>query len=70
MMAAAITASDATFAAETPVALFPKRLPTITTNRQQYAISRDGRFLLSQLTESSNSKPITLIFNWHPKDKQ
>jgi hypothetical protein len=31
----------------------------------QYAVSRDGRFLISQREESATT-PITLILNWKP----
>ena len=69
MMVASITASGATFAAATPVALFPTRLASAGNRKQQYAVSRDGRFLLNQLMESSSATPITLIMNWRPPRK-
>jgi hypothetical protein len=31
----------------------------------QYAVSRDGRFLINQPTEAT-TPPITLLINWHP----
>jgi hypothetical protein len=34
--------------------------------RPQYAVSRDGRFLINQLAEESASTPITLILDWKP----
>ena len=47
-----------------PVPLFPTRMadsgPSI-----QYAVARDGRFLISQPEESATT-PITLILNWKP----
>jgi len=64
LMAAPITART-TFAAETPVALFPVTLvPGAGANKQQYAVSRDGRFLINQPAETSTTTPITLILNW------
>jgi Tol biopolymer transport system component len=67
LMAASITLNP-TFAAGTPVALFPLTLaPGGAANRQQYAVSRDGRFLASQPVEESTTMPITLILNWKPK---
>ena len=67
-MAASVTATGATFAAGTPVALFPAPVaPGGATNKQQYAVSRDGRFLLNQPVEASTTTPITLILNLKPK---
>jgi Tol biopolymer transport system component len=68
LMAVPITASDATFAAGTPVALFPAGVaPGSGPNRQQYMVSRNGRFLINQPAETSTTTPITLILNWKPK---
>ena len=36
------------------------------TWKHQYSVSRDGRFLINQLVETS-APPITLILNWKPK---
>jgi hypothetical protein len=52
----------------TPVALFPVLIaPGAGTNKQQYAVSRDGRFLINQPAETSAMPPITLIVNWKMK---
>ena len=68
LMAASITAAGATFSAETPVPLFPVALaPGLGANNQQYAVSRDGRFLINQPVETSTAVPITLILNWKAK---
>jgi hypothetical protein len=68
MMAAPITTSGATLAAGTPVSLFPVTLPPgLGANKQQYAVSRDGRFLINQPVATSSTPPITLILNWKPK---
>jgi len=68
LMAASITSAGSTFAAGTPVALFPAALaPGLGTNKQEYAVSRDGRFLINQAVESPATTPITLILNWKPK---
>jgi hypothetical protein len=50
-----------------PVSLFPTRILASGTanSTAQYAVSRDGRFLISQPGESTSS-PITLILNWKP----
>jgi len=69
LMAAPITSTGATFAAGTPTALFPARLaPGGPGNKQQYVVSREGRFLLYQQIEES-AAPITLILNWKPPAK-
>ena len=68
LMAAAITATDVTFAAGTPMALFPAPLaPGSGAHKQEYIASRDGRFLLNQPAEAFTAAPITLIVNWKPK---
>jgi hypothetical protein len=68
---AASVSPGATFAAETPVALFPVTLvPGAGANRQNYAVSRDGHFLINQPTDVSTTTPITpitLVLNWKPK---
>jgi Tol biopolymer transport system component/predicted Ser/Thr protein kinase len=67
LMAASITTIPA-FAAGTPVPLFPVTLPPgLGANRQEYAVARDGRFLVNQPVESSAIPPITLILNWKAK---
>jgi serine/threonine protein kinase/Tol biopolymer transport system component len=50
-----------------PVSLFQTRMvgPGAATGRAQYAVARDGRFLISQPEESATT-PITLILNWKP----
>lgn len=50
-----------------PVSLFQTRMvgSDAATGRVQYAVSRDGRFLISQPAESATT-PITLILNWKP----
>ena len=70
LMAAPITiaprADGSTFEAGAPVSLFQTQiLPTAVSTRVQYAVSRDGRFLISQPAESATT-PITLILNWKP----
>ena len=66
--AASITTPGATFAAATPVALFTTPFALGGgSNKQQYAVSRDGRFLINQPAETSATIPITLILNWKPK---
>ena len=67
MMAAGLTFSGQTVAAGPPVALFQTRIvTTLSQIKQQYAVSRDGRFLINTAEESTAS-PITLILNWKAK---
>ena len=68
-MAVPVTAAGPSFAAGTPVALFPTRIVnggTVTQNRAQYAVARDGRFLINQTVADGSAAPITLILNWQP----
>jgi Tol biopolymer transport system component len=68
LMATPIEASTSTLVAGTPVALFPSRIVggSFAVLKPQYAVSRDGRFLINQLTDQSGPPPITLILNWKP----
>jgi Tol biopolymer transport system component len=75
LMAAPITfknqANGSRMEVGVPVPLFRTRIivsGTAANLRAQYAVSRDGRFLISQPAESSNT-PITLILNWKPPAK-
>jgi serine/threonine protein kinase/Tol biopolymer transport system component len=67
LMASTIHASGSTFEAETPRILFPVQLETPLGGHPEYAVSRDGRFLVNQFTEATPSNPITVILNWKPK---
>jgi Tol biopolymer transport system component len=68
IMAAATTLQGSTFNAGTPVALFSASLVSgLGANKQEYAVSRDGRFLLNQPSEEGTLSPITLILNWKLK---
>jgi dipeptidyl aminopeptidase/acylaminoacyl peptidase len=70
LMAATVTASGSAFEPGTPVALFQTRIYNgVTPVRPQYAVSKDGRFLINQAVEESTASPITLILNWHPPAK-
>jgi len=66
LMAVPVTAPGATFEAGTPVALFPTRIGTPII-KPDYAVSRDGRFLINQTVEEATAMPITLILNWKPR---
>ena len=68
-MSVPVAALASEFEAGTPVALFQTRIAggIPATFKPQYAVSRDGRFLINQLLETSTAPPITLILNWQPK---
>jgi Tol biopolymer transport system component len=68
LMAASVQTSGSTFESSAPVALFQTRAVTggNANLKQQYDISRDGRFLINTVTETS-TVPVTLILNWHPE---
>jgi dipeptidyl aminopeptidase/acylaminoacyl peptidase len=55
------------FTAGTPEVLFPTRIGDggASTFKAQYAVSRDGRFLVNQPPDDSTA-PVTLILNWKP----
>jgi len=56
------------FEAGTPVSLFPTRMSgTTIVIKPEYAVSRDGRFLINQQIEESTVVPITVILNWRGK---
>jgi serine/threonine protein kinase/Tol biopolymer transport system component len=66
LMAVGLTLSGASPDVRLPVALFQTYLATGTNvigNKPQYAVSRDGRFLLNTAVESP-SAPIVVSINW------
>ena len=70
LMAVPVTAAGTSFEAGTPVGLFPTRIVnggTVTQNRPQYAVARDGRFLINEPVADATATPITLILNWQPQ---
>jgi Tol biopolymer transport system component len=55
--------------ASAPIALFPTRtaggaVPNL--QKQQFAVTKDGRFLINASVESGSESPITLVLNWRP----
>jgi hypothetical protein len=70
MMAASITASGTQFEATPPVPLF--ELPLIGTGgiSAQYAVSADGRFLITVPVDDASSASLTLLQNWAPARTQ
>ena len=67
-LARVVNTSGSTFEAASPAALFQTRIVTgLAALQTQYAVSRDGRFLINTQVDESNTTPITLILNWKPK---
>ncbi len=68
MMAAPVHVAHATVEIGSAVALFATRIVTggLANLKPQYAVARDGRFLINVRTEESGLSPITLILNWKP----
>jgi eukaryotic-like serine/threonine-protein kinase len=69
LTAVSVSLSGATPDVKLPVALFQTYLATGTNvigNKPQYAVSRDGRFLLNTVVESP-SAPIVVSINWMKK---
>ena len=72
MMAAPITVTGSTLAPGVPVVLFPTRIfggGVDATQRRQYDVAPDGRFLINTLLDSG-TVPITLLQNWNPEAKR
>ena len=69
MMAVSVALDGASPDVKLPVALFQTYLATGTNvlgNKPQYAVARDGRFLLNTAIESP-SAPIVVSVNWMKK---
>jgi Tol biopolymer transport system component/predicted Ser/Thr protein kinase len=66
LMAAAVRAAGSTFDAGSPTPLFRTRLAVggLASVSPQYAVARDGRFLLN--VSLDGPAPITVILNWNP----
>ena len=41
-----------------------------SVDKAQYAVARDGRFLINQAREGTTVAPITLIQHWNPEAKK
>ena len=57
--------TGAAFEAGFPKALFDTRIFQLTTFRNHYVVSRDGRrFLIISRRIEENSEPVTIVQNW------
>jgi hypothetical protein len=62
-------AAGLSFEYGTPMPLFPTRVVgggSVSNNRPNYDVSRDGRFLVNQSVDEASASPITVILNWSP----
>jgi Tol biopolymer transport system component len=66
IMAARVATAAARFEAEKPAPLFTARISLQAFN-QQYAITKDERFLVLTLQADDTPTPITLVLNWKPQ---
>ena len=69
LMTVPITVKGGALEPGTPVALFQPPIwggGSNTTNRQQYDVAPDGRFLINVTTGEATAPPITVILNWTP----
>ncbi len=65
LMAVAVSARGAAFTARAPEPLFFTHIaPGVF--KPQYAVARDGRFLINTELETASSEPIHLLLNWKP----
>ena len=68
LMAVPISVSGATLQPGTPTPLFQTRIfggGSNVASRQQYDVTRDGRFLVNTVSDDVGP-PITLLLNWNP----
>ena len=68
LMAAPITTHGSAFAAGKPEALF-RTHSIFVPSKQQYDVSRDGRFLFVTQLEDISAEPIHILLNWKPAEK-
>jgi len=71
LMAVTVQTSGGKLVAGAPAVLFQTKTPGSSSAifKAQYAVSRDGRFLINMPVGESNAAPITLILNWKPPKK-
>jgi hypothetical protein len=68
LMAASVRTSSSSVEAGPPTALFQTQIVIGENFKHEYAVSRDGRFLVNTVLENAAS-PITLLLNWKPPTK-
>jgi Tol biopolymer transport system component len=65
IMAVPVAVKGSDFSAGNAAALFSAGLPA-QVFKVQYAVTRDGEFLVNSLMDEGSASPITLILNWKP----
>jgi Tol biopolymer transport system component len=65
LMAAKVVVQGSAFTVGTPESLFQTHINQ-ATNRQQYDVARDGRFLILTDLPDTSTEPIHLLLNWKP----
>jgi serine/threonine protein kinase/Tol biopolymer transport system component len=68
LMAVPVSSSGSAFEARAAVPLFQVRIvsASASAHKPQYAVARDGRFLINQPVKEATATPITLLMNWNP----
>jgi Tol biopolymer transport system component len=69
LMAVKASAKDVSFQAQAPTPLFSTKIVLTGSAlfKAQYAVTRDGRFLINETTGQATVSPITVIINWKPR---
>jgi Tol biopolymer transport system component len=57
------------FEADIPQALFNSGAVSFTNNKRQYAVAKDGRFLVNLPQQRSAPTPLTVVVNWQAAQK-
>ena len=72
LMAVPVSTSQSAFEAGAAVPLFQAHIVTSSAaaHKPQYAVARDGRFLINQPVKEVAVTPITLLVNWNPEGKK
>jgi hypothetical protein len=68
MMMVKVTVQGTAFTVSVPESLFQTHINQ-ATNRRQYDVAHDGRFLILTDLPDTSSEPIHLLFNWQPASR-
>jgi Tol biopolymer transport system component len=72
LMGEPVPASGTAFEVRPATPLFQVQIATTASaaKKPQYAVARDGRFLINQLVNEATIAPITVLMNWNPDIKK
>jgi Tol biopolymer transport system component len=72
LMAVPVSSAGSAFDAGAAVPLFQVQIVSTSAaaHKPQYAVARDGRFLINQPVKEATATPITLLMNWNPETKK